>query len=227
MGRRPLVVMVLGWCAVVGAVGAITFVVVSNAGSGVGRASAAERAIVVSPEVSDSTTVTSTPSLTPTASATPATPTAKPGRPSDSPEPRPTSRAPRPSAPAADPQTASFSTQAGIVVATCRGSQVVLKSIRPRDGWRYDDEKKRGALEVKFEASEREVEIYLRCVDGVPTRLKPGSNWGAGDTTSSESPSRSLVHPRERVHSEGLEHATPTLSPSPSTSPSTEETHHD
>ncbi len=148
MGRRPLLVMVLGWFAVVGAVGAITFVVVSNAGSGVGRASAAERVIVDSSEASGTTTVTSsgtpTPSVTPSPAATPAPSPTTSSRPSDAPEPRPTSRAPRPRPPA-DPHTASFSTQGGIVVATCRGSQVVLKSIRPRDGWRYDEEKKRGA----------------------------------------------------------------------------------
>jgi hypothetical protein len=237
--------MVLGWFAVVGVVGTITFVVVSNAGSGLGRASAAERVVVVTPEDSASTTVTptgtATPSLTPPpSSATPApttTTTTKTSRPSDTPDPKPTSRAPRPTAPAVDPRTASFSTQGGIVVATCRGSKITLVSIRPRDGWRFDPESQRGALEVTFKTTEREVEIYLRCVDEVPTLLKPGTHWGAGDTTSSEkpsrpqihpeeSPSRQVVHPEERVQSEGQEHATTTPSPSPSTSPSTEETHH-
>ena len=237
MGRRPLLVMVLGWFAVVGVVGTITFVVVSNAGSGVGRASAAERVVVVSPE--DSASATGTPTGTATSSRTPppssATPTptttaSKTSRPSDTPDPKPTSRAPRPTAPAVDPRTASFTTVGGTVVATCRGSKISLLSIRPRDGWRFDPESQRGALEVTFKTTEREVEIYLRCVDEVPTLLKPGTHWGAGDTTSSESRSPSGVRPSERVHSEGQEHANNTPSPSPSTSsstsPSTEETHH-
>ncbi len=245
MGRRPLLVMVLGWFAVVGAVGAITFVVVSNAGSGVGRASAAERVIVVSPTASGSTTTTPTgaptPSVTPTVPAIPTRPPTtkpgkpgKPGKPSDSPEPKPTSKAPRPTAPTADPRTASFSTQGGIVVATCRGSKISVMSVRPRDDWRFDTEFDRGALEVTFTSTGREVETYLRCVDEVPTLLRPGAHWGADDTTSSEgpsrqlvhpeeSPSRQVVHPKERVQSEGVEHATPTASGTPS---STEETPH-
>ncbi len=231
MGRRPLLVMVLGWFAVVGAVGVITFVVVSNAGSGVGRVSAAERVVVVPPPGTVSPTVTSTgtptPSTTPTTPASPtASTSAEPNRPSDTPDPRPTSKAPRPSAPAVDPRTASFTTEGGTVVATCRGAKISLLSIRPRDGWGFDPEFHHGALEVTFTTTGRGVENYLRCVDEVPTRLKDGSDWGAGDTSSSESPSRSLVRPEERVHSEGLGDATPTPSSSPSTSPSTEETHH-
>jgi len=63
MGRRPLLAMVLGWLTVVVAVGAITFLVVDRAGRGVGRASAAERVVVL-------------PSASPTPSAS--RPTAKP-----------------------------------------------------------------------------------------------------------------------------------------------------
>jgi hypothetical protein len=233
MGRRPLLVMVLGWFAVVGVVGAITFVVVSNAGSGVGRASAAERVVVVSPD--DSASPTQTPTTTPTRTVTPTVPTLpsasttsepeEPSEPSDPPEPRPTSKAPRPTAPVPDPHTASFATEGGIVVVSCSGSKVVLKSARPRDDWRFDTEFQRGALEVTFKRAEREVEIYLRCVDGVPTRLKAGSSWGGSDHPASESPSSQLVHPQERVHSEGLEHATPTPVAS-STPTTTEETPH-
>ena len=243
MGRRPVLVMVLGWFAVVGAVGAITFFVVSNAGSGVGQASAAERVIDVPPTASGSATATAT-TGTPTPSGTPTAPLAPttsispqptvPATPSDTPEPKPTSKAPRPTAPAADPRTASFSTQGGIVVATCRGSKISVMSVRPRDDWRFDTDFDRSALEVTFTTTEREVEIYLRCVDEVPTRLKPGAHWGTGDTTSSDSQTPLLVHPEEspspqlarpsqRVHSEGLGHATPTASSNPS---STEETPH-
>ncbi len=236
MGRRPLVVMVLGWFAVVGVVGAITFVVVSNAGSGVGRASAAERAVVVSPRTSDApaptVTETPTPSARPTSTASPTESTsAQPTRRPDDPEPTTAPSDRRPSAPAGDPRTASFSTQGGIVVASCSGSKVALRSIRPRDDWRFDSDFERGALEVTFKTTEREVEIYLRCVDGVPTRLQPGDQRVAADPTSAERQSRSLVRPSEKVHSGGLDRETSTRTPSPrtspSTSPSTEETHHD
>ncbi|MFL6154074.1 MAG: hypothetical protein ACJ72B_16975 [Ornithinibacter sp.] len=238
MGRRPLLVMVLGWFAVVGAVGAITFVVVSNAGSGVGRASAAERVVVVPPQDSASPTVTSpgtpTPSVPPTASSSRPTgsTSAQPTRPTDTPDPRPTSKAPRPNPPTVDPRTASFSTEGGIVVATCRGARITVMSIRPRDDWRFGDtELERGALEVTFTTTGREVEVYLRCVDEVPTRLKPGAHRGAPDPASTESRSSQLVHVQERVQSEGLEHATPTPSPTSTSTPtdtpsSTEETPH-
>lgn len=233
MGRRPLLVMVLGWFAVVGAVGAITFVVVSNAGSGVGRASAAERVVVVSP--GDSATPSGTATGTPTPTVTPSVPklpsasttpeAEETSDPPDTPEARPTSKAPRPTAPPVDPHTASFTTEGGIVVASCSGSKVVLKSARPRDDWGFETEFQRGSLEVTFKTAEREVEIYLRCVGGVPTRLKPGAHWGVGDRPSSESPSSQLVHPEERVQSEGLETATPTPVAS-STPTTTEETPH-
>ena len=119
-------------------------------------------------------------------------------------------------------------------MATCRGSKISVMSVRPRDDWRFDTEFDRGALEVTFTSTGREVETYLRCVDEVPTLLRPGAHWGADDTTSSEgpsrqlvhpeeSPSRQVVHPKERVQSEGVEHATPTASGTPS---STEETPH-
>jgi hypothetical protein len=103
-------------------------------------------------------------------------------------------------------------------------------SIRPRDGWRYEKSVTKATIEVHFKAPEREVEIYLRCVDEAPTRLKPGSHWGAGDRTSPESQTPRGVRPTEGVQSEGLGQATPSPSPvlttSPSTSSSTEETPH-
>ena len=240
MGRRPLLVMVLGWFAVVGAVGAVTFVVVSNAGSGVGRASAAERVIEVPPQASESSTVT--PTGTPTPSATNPSPSATPtptpthsrvptpttsSKPSQGSRPSSTPAAPRPNAPAVDPHTASFSTQGGIVVASCRGSRISLVSIRPADGWRVERSVTKATIEVQFKAAEREIQVYLRCVDGVPTQLGPDARWGGGDRTTLENPSSQLVHPQERVQSEGLGQATPTASSTPSSTPSsTEETPH-
>lgn len=198
MGRRPLLVMVVGWVAVVAAVGAITFVVVSDAGRGVGQASAAERVVVVTPTASGSSsapfTRTPTPSLTPTPSATPQpTPTPPSTEPDATAEPRPTSRAPRPAPPAVDRRTASFSTEGGIIVAYCRGRQIYLKSIRPRDGWRYKPESSPLVLEVSFkrgsEDDEKEIDIKLSCVDEIPTR--------AGAQTSRSKHTREEPHESE------------------------------
>ena len=170
MGRRPLVAMVAGWFAVVLAVAAITFVVVDRAGRGVGRASAAETVAVVAtgvPKASASPTRTPTPSETPERStSSPRTTEPEPSstkRSTPEPESTPTPRE-------AESQTASFTTDGGIVVATCEGSQISLDSIRPRDGWRFEKESEHGGLEVVFKAVEREVEIHVSCQGGVPTR---------------------------------------------------------
>ena len=60
------------------------------------------------------------------------------------------------------------------MVATCTGSQISLDSIRPRDGWRFEKESEHGGLEVGFKTDEREVDILLICVRGVPTRSTRG-----------------------------------------------------
>ena len=175
MGRRPLVAMVAGWFAVVLAVAAITFVVVDRAGRGVGRASAAETVAVVAtgvPKGSASPTRKPTPSETPERStSSPRTTEPEPSttrrstpeRTTPEPESTPTPRE-------AESQTASFTTDGGIVVATCEGSQISLDSIRPRDGWRFEKESEHGGLEVVFKTVEREVEIHVSCQGGVPTR---------------------------------------------------------
>ena len=165
MGRRPLVGMVLGWLAVVVGVAAITFVVVDRAGRGVGQASAAE-VVAVLPSTSARPT-SATPTPTPT-------PTPRPSSTSDQPEATPTSDEPQatPTRTSSDdgPDTASFSSDGGTVVASCDGSQISLVSIRPRDGWRFEKESEHGGLEVVFKTDEREVDILLGCVRGVPTR---------------------------------------------------------
>ncbi len=163
MGRRPLLLMVLGWLGVVVAVGAITFLVVDRAGRGVGQASAAERVVVLPSSTSPSSPPTSrepspaSPEPTPT---TRSTATA-----STSPEPAPTRTS---SDDGRD--TESFSSDGGTVVATCTGSTITLSSIRPRDGWRFEKESEHGGLEVRFRTDERDVDILLVCVRGVPTR---------------------------------------------------------
>lgn len=174
MGRRPLVAMVAGWIAVVLAVAAITFVVVDRAGRGVGRASAAETVAVVATTVPQGS-ASRTPTRKPTPSQTPGRSTSS--RPTTEPEPTPTKRTtpetestPTPREP--ESQTASFTTDGGIVVATCEGSQISLDSIRPRDGWRFEKESEHGGLEVVFKTVEREVEIHVSCQGGVPTRAE-------------------------------------------------------
>ena len=76
----------------------------------------------------------------------------------------------RTTSPDAGRGTASFTSDGGTVVATCRNGEVTLDSIRPRDGWRFEKESEHGGLEVVFKAVEREVEIHVSCQGGVPTR---------------------------------------------------------
>jgi hypothetical protein len=164
--------MVAGWFAVVLAVAAITFVVVDRAGRGVGRASAAETVAVVATAVPQGS-ASRTPTREPTPSQTLGRSTSP--RPTTGPEPTPSKRStpgsestPTPREP--ESETASFTTEGGIVVATCEGSQISLDSIRPRDGWRFEKESEHGGLEVVFKTTEREVEIHVSCQGGVPTR---------------------------------------------------------
>ena len=164
MGRRPLLVMALGWLSVVVAVAAITFVVVDRAGRGVGRASAAGTVALVE-STAQSSTSAAPPSPTPSETESEAPP--KSEKPSSTRAPSRTSQ-PRQATPA--PRTASFTNEGGTVVASCRGSEISLDSIRPRDGWRFEKEVEHGGLEVVFKAGEREVEILLVCVRGVPTQ---------------------------------------------------------
>ena len=170
MGRRPLLAMTLGWVAVVVAVAAITFLVVDRAGRGVGRASAAGSLVSVSAAPSSTAGPTATPEPSPSAtpSATPST--SRTGRPTQRPTTRPTTPDPKPTLEPVEPRTASFTTDGGTVVASCRGTQLSLDSIRPRDGWRFEKESEHGGVEVVFKTEEREVEMLLTCVRGVPTR---------------------------------------------------------
>ena len=85
-------------------------------------------------------------------------------------KPRQTAPAPAPTPREDEPSTASFTNDGGTVVASCRGSEISLDSIRPRDGWRFEKEVEHGGLEVVFKAVEREVEMMLVCVRGVPTQ---------------------------------------------------------
>src|SRR6478609_2098458 len=66
--------------------------------------------------------------------------------------------------------TASFTSDGGTVVATCRDGEVSLDSIRPRDGWRFEKESEHGGLEVVFRTAGHKVDLLLSCVRGVPSR---------------------------------------------------------
>ena len=167
MGRRPLLVMALGWLAVVVAVGAITFVVVDRAGRGVGQASAARTLVPTAATLPPTPTPTPTTPSTSSPATSPSTPvpTQAPSRPVIKPSVSPTVRQ-------AEVRTASFTTDGGTVVAECAGTELRLVSITPRDGWRFEQESEHGGLEVKFKADEREVEILVVCRRGVPVRAE-------------------------------------------------------
>jgi len=170
MGRRPLLAMALGWLAVVLAVAAVTFVVVDRAGRGVGRASAAEALAVPASRMPGTTRPAPTASTGPRPSAD----APSPGGPATSSTPKPPTTGPTSGPASPSPEvavrTASFSTDGGTVVASCKGSQLSLVSIRPRDGWRFKQDSENGGLEVTFKAEERDVEMLLVCVRGTPTR---------------------------------------------------------
>lgn len=166
MGPRPLMGMVLAWLAVVVGVGAITFVVVDRTGRAVGQASAADSVLAV-PVVTS--TGSSSPRPSGSRSATEPPPSASVG-PGSTPRPsRPGSES-TPTVVQAEPRTASFSTDGGTVVATCEGTRISLESIRPRDGWSFEQETEHGGLEVQFKSGERQVEMLVTCVRGMPTR---------------------------------------------------------
>ena len=75
----------------------------------------------------------------------------------------------RTTSPDAGRGTASFTSDGGTVVATCRNGEVTLDSIRPRDGWRFEKESEHGGLEVVFRTEGQKVDLLLTCVRGVPT----------------------------------------------------------
>lgn len=163
--------MAVGWVVVVAAVMAITFVVVDHARRGVGQASAARTvaSIPVAPAPAPG------PAASPSRSAPRSTPTAATPKLRRTPTSRPHPTTPATAATVVDVRllTRSFSTEGGTVVASCRGTRLSVDSIRPRDGWRFEQEPEHGGLEVIFKATEREVQLLLTCADGTPVRY-PG-----------------------------------------------------
>jgi hypothetical protein len=168
MGPRPLLGMVLAWLAVVVGVGAITFVVVDRTGRAVGQASAADSVLAL-PLVTSSGSPSPRPSASRSATVPAPSSSASVG-PGSTPRPSRPSSGSTPTVVQAEPRTASFSTDGGTVVATCEGTRISLESIRPRDGWSFEQESEHGGLEVQFTSGERQVEMLVTCVQGMPTR---------------------------------------------------------
>jgi hypothetical protein len=165
MGPRPLMGMVLAWLAVVVGVGAITFVVVDRTGRAVGQASAADSVLAV-PVVTSSASPSPRPSASRSATEQPSSSVG----PGSTPRPSRPDSGSTPTVVQAEPRTASFSTDGGTVVATCEGTRIWLESIRPRDGWSFEQESEHGGLEVQFTSGERQVEMLVTCERGTPTR---------------------------------------------------------
>ena len=178
MGVRPVLVIALGWAVVVSVVATVTFVVIDRAGRGVGQASGT-MAIAPRPAATASTDRSATPSVRPTP------------RPTPTPSPTPTTTA-RPRATVAEPaalvsspakhppaarqaetRAESFTTEGGVVVASCAGTELTLDSITPRDGWSFETASEEGVLEVHFKPRQEdvdEVEITIGCLRGTPSR---------------------------------------------------------
>jgi hypothetical protein len=187
--RPPVIAMVLGWVLVVVLVGTVTYVVVDTAGQGVGRASAARTPLTVvqEPAAAPSTAAStptpkpsSTPTPTPSTHRTSSTPRPATTRPRTTTAPAPAPRpAPRRSStpppttptPTSTTRTAAFTTDGGTVVVSCTAATIHLDSITPRDGWGYERDVSGGHVEVQFKSGEREIELHIGCVRGVPTRV--------------------------------------------------------
>ncbi len=182
-GRRPLLLMGLVWLLVVAAVGSVTYLVVDRAGKEIGDTSGTSQ-VVAAPSLRTSTTSRPTPSSprptatrtrTTTPKSTPKstpTPTVSAVTPVPSRRTTPIEAPPTPTPTTSPTRTASFTTKGGTVVASCTGDRMVVGSIRPRNGWSLEREVEGDHLEVHFKASEDEVEIKIRCRDGVPTEVQ-------------------------------------------------------
>ena len=61
-------------------------------------------------------------------------------------------------------------TEGGTVIARCEGALVHVVSASPAQGYRVDpdDDEVEDHPSVKFQSGEREIEVRLRCVNGVP-----------------------------------------------------------
>lgn len=87
---------------------------------------------------------------------------------SRTPTPSSTSTSPSSPAPPADETTV---TDGGTVISRCEGALVRVVSASPAQGFQVDpdDDEVDDHPSVKFVSGEREIEVRLRCVDGVPS----------------------------------------------------------
>lgn len=90
--------------------------------------------------------------------------------------------APSPTAAPESPSaTGEYATAGGTVVADCSSGSPVLAGV-PAAGWVVDDSNDPG--EMEFTAGDRDVEVHVTCVDGVPVfRLDDSSSAGSTATS--------------------------------------------
>ncbi|GAB1515906.1 hypothetical protein [Actinophytocola sp. KF-1] len=84
---------------------------------------------------------------------------------------RPTSRPPATSSTTTPPpQDTTTVTEGGTVIARCEGALVRVVSASPAQGYQVDpdDDEVEDHPSVKFQSAEQEIEVRLRCVNGVP-----------------------------------------------------------
>lgn len=104
------------------------------------------------------------------ASRTAATPTAPRTTPQTTTQPTTTTTAPTTTVPSAPVEKATV-TEGGTVIAACTAEGLVrIVSASPAQGYQVDpdDDDLDDHPSVKFQSGEREVEVRLRCVDGLP-----------------------------------------------------------
>lgn len=157
MTGRPrsqrLAVVIAGWLAAAALATGVTLAAVSSIGTGIfgnseGPVDQDEIAAVLA---------TATSPAEPgggTSPATPATPTPTPPASEET--------------PAADPTV--ITSPGGTVVALCADGLAEVLSWSPAQGYRVDsaDRGPDDSVEVEFESGDTEVEVEVRCVDGVP-----------------------------------------------------------
>jgi hypothetical protein len=197
MGRRPVLVGVAVWLAVVTVVSVATWTVIDAAGRDVTARPASDPAAArdLGSTTSSPATTPSSPSATrsprpqrtrsPRATTTPPSVTAAPSTappspaatavaPSRTPDPAP------PPAPIARERT--WTGAAGTVTSRCVGSRISLVSATPSNGWRMEvDDRGPGRVRVEFKNSgegedvedvedveDRETEVRAECVGGAP-----------------------------------------------------------
>lgn len=159
--RQRAALTVAGWLATAALATAVTLAAVSSIGTGIFASSAGpldraeiEQALATAPPAR---------SASPRPEPTTGTPTA-PGTSTTQGTPEATA------APTGAPEV--ITSPGGNVLARCIGGRVELVSWSPAQGYHVDsvDRDLRREAEIEFEAEDRDVEIKVRCVDGVLQR---------------------------------------------------------